>query len=134
MEFRGTVDIGRVSPGRGDSSEGFGYIAAGIVAGKILAKLSDHAEAVGAGAGGQGGKALLVAVGDLSGNAGFAQPLRKQKAVEVFQQPGLTLIIGAGEAAQMDEVLDLTGQTAVKLSGLMVTPPVAILGPLASGP
>ena len=58
------------------------------------------------------GKALLITVRDLSGNARFAQLLFKQKAVEVSQQSGLTLIIGAGEAAQMDEVLDLTGQSS----------------------
>jgi hypothetical protein len=35
--------------------------------------------------------------------------LGKEKPVKVSQQLRLTLIIGAGEAAQMDEVLDFSG-------------------------
>jgi hypothetical protein len=75
LELRGTVDIRWVSPRRGESSQGLGDIAARIVPGKVLAKLSDHAEAVGAGAWGQVEKALLVTVCDLSGHTRLVQLL-----------------------------------------------------------
>jgi len=100
---------------RGDYFQGLGHIAEGIVSGQVLAQLFGHAEAVVARAWGKMRKALLVTLRDLSGNARLAQLLLEHKAVEVSQQLRLTLIIGAREAAQIDEVLDLGGQATVKV-------------------
>jgi hypothetical protein len=89
------VDIGLTSPLRRWSFQGLWHIALWVAPGQVFAQLSDHAEAVGSGAGGKVRKALLVAISDLTGNARHLPFLLEQKAVEVSQQLGLTLVISA---------------------------------------
>ena len=54
LDLRVAVDIGLVSPVRGEYFQGLGHIAFRIGPGQVLTQLSDHTEAVGAGAGGKG--------------------------------------------------------------------------------
>jgi len=95
LDLRVGVDIGGVSPFGRDGFQGFGHIGLWVAPGQVFAQLSDHAEAVGAAAGGKVQKALLVAISDLRGNARHLPFLLEQKAVEVSQELGLTLIISA---------------------------------------
>jgi hypothetical protein len=95
LNLRRAVDIGRVSPLRGDESQGLGHIAARIVASQVLAQLTDHAETVRSAAWGKVRKAQQVIVRDLSRQGGVTYLLLEEKAVEVSQKLRLALIIGA---------------------------------------